>query len=278
MPATTSGQFEPLHSAHAIEQAVFTVQFDTPLSDDALNQARITANQFEAELPALVETQGFVFALAAPGFVPPPSPTAGFVRRSINPDGTVAHELRVERNSLVFITTRYTRWEDIWSRANNYFSTLLPLYLQQGGKIINVGQNFVDKFVWHGEFSECRPLKLLRTGSKYICPHVFEVEDFWHSHTGAFLKVDQYTKRLININLDYLDELRPGGMKRLVAIGTVANDQFNQIGFEPLSIPNSDFLSFVAEHMQSLHRENKKILGLLINDEMCRRIALGVNQ
>lgn len=272
-----AGRFEPIHEAHAIEHVVFVLQFEPPLVDTFFSKARNAAEQFMPALPGRVEFQGVTLAFGPAGAIPPTPPAEmvlpGVIFRRIAPDGIVENELRVERTSITFITTLYTRWDKVWSQASEYFNALVPIYAAQA-RITGINLNFVDKFKWVGDLTKCSPNLLLRAKSKYLCPHVFEVEDLWHSHTGAFIWFDKNTKRLININVDYLDENRTDGMSRVVSITTVMSHQFNQPEYEACDVEEKDIIQFVNTHMQALHVLGKDIIGNIINDEMSKRIAL----
>ena len=250
------GQFEPIHAAHAIEQVVFVLQFDHPLEGAIFAEVRKAAEQFKSELPGQIETQGFALLLGAAG----PVPNTGFLLRRVAPDGTVENELRVDNTSVTFKTMLYTRWDAVWSQASKYFKALDPIYASQA-RLSGISINYVDKFVWSGNLVACTPSLLLRAGSKYLCPHVFEAKDFWHSHTGAFIRVDSNTKRLLNVNVDYLEENRSGEVSRIVAITTVLTDQLNQSGYDPYVAEGSDIVKFVNDHMQGMHVFGKSVFG-----------------
>lgn len=270
--SSQQGQFEPVHAAHAIEQVLFNLQFDQPLDDAIFSEARSAAEQFKSELPGQVETQGLTLMLGSSA-ANSPVQNAGFVFRRVGPDGTIENELRVDRTSVTFKTTLYSRWDAVWSQARKYFNAIVPIYAK-AARISGLTIHYVDKFVWTGNLNECRPSHLLRAQSKYLCPHVYEAEDLWHSHTGAFMRIDDNTKRLLNVNVDYLDESQLGAIRRIVAITTVLTDQLNQPGYEPYAMKGNDIISPVDDHMQGLHVLGKEVLGSIINDAMCRRIAL----
>lgn len=264
----TTGQFKPIHDAHAIEQVVFNLQFDRPVDDVIFLEAGKAAEQFLPELPGRNKTQALTFQ---PGALPVPN--SGILFRKVAPDGATENELRVDRNSLSFRTTLYSRWDAIWSQANKYFNALIPIYAAQA-RLIGISISYIDKFEWQGDLTACRPSLLLRAQSRYLCPHVFDAKDFWHSHTGAFIRVDNNTKRLLNINVDYLDESRLDEVRRIVAITTALADQLDQPEYEPYFAEGNDIIKLVDEHMQSLHVFGKEVFGDIINDEMCKRIAL----
>ncbi len=269
-----SSHFEPIHAAHAIEQVVFVLQFIEPLDDASFSTVREVAGQFKiSDLPGQAEIQAFSFTLGSSMRNPPPSLGGGFILHRFGPDGTIENELRVERTSVTFRTTIYTRWDAVWARASKYFKVLVPIYAAQA-RLAAVSLNYIDKFAWVGNRSESSPNFLLQPGSKYLCRHVFEAEDLWHSHTGAYIKVDENTKRLLNINVDSLDENMPDGLRRVVAITTVISDLLDQPEFEPYVVEEENIIQFINVHMEGLHVFGKDVLGNIINEEMSRRIAL----
>jgi uncharacterized protein (TIGR04255 family) len=266
-----NGRFEPLHEAHAIEQVIFVVQIDRPLDDTNIAAIYKVAEQFQPELPGRVEIQGFALTIGSRG---PSGPiSAGRVFSRTRPDGTTESELRVERDSVTFRTSLYTRWNEIWGQARKYFDAIVPMYVGQAN-ISGISLNYVDKFLWVGVPAECRPNILLRPESIYLCPYVYNVQDLWHSHTGAFMRVSNETKRLLNVNVDCLDENRPNGIQRVVAITTVLSDLINQPGYAPSQVAANAATEFLDTRMRQLHDFGKEVFGKIINDDMCRRIAL----
>lgn len=267
-------RFEPIHDSHAIDQVLFGLQFANPIGDDALLKVRNTAEQFKTDLPGRIEMSNVTLAIGVPtpvSAVPPSS--AGIMFSKSRPDGTIESEIRLERASVTFRTTSYTRWNAVWADARRYFEAIIPIYAAEAG-ILGVSLNFVDKFSWVGAISECRPNLLLRERSSYLCPHVFSAVDLWHSHTGAFLRIDSATKRLLNINADCVDESRSDGLRRVVVITTVLTDLMNQPGFDPFSMAPGNAGEHLHDRMSQLHAHSKQVFGDVINDEMSKRIAL----
>jgi len=280
MTATSSevGQFEPIHNAHAIEQVVFTVQVNNALDDAQLAAIEQVSAGF-TELPAKQALAGvfvgvgsgpFPFSMGGPGF---PNTVSGYTLQHIQPNGSVESELRVDRWSVMFRTIDYTRWQAVWERARKYFGAVLPIYAQSA-QISAIGLNYVDKFIWNGAPEACRASSLLRSGSPYFSPHLLDLDDLWHSYTGAFLRPDEATKRLLNVNIDCLDEAVPGGGRRVVAITTALTDMLNQPGFVPTAATTDNVLSFVEARLGQMHAFEKNTLNAIINDQMNQRIGL----
>lgn len=280
MTSTSSqpGQFEPIHNAHAIEQVMFTVQVSDALDDEQLSEIEQLCSTF-TELPAKQALAGvfvgvgsgpFPFSMGGPNF---PNTVSGYTLQNILPNGTVESELRVDRWSVMFRTVTYTRWQAVWERARKYFGAALPIYAQNA-QFTAIGLNYIDKFIWNGAPELCRARSLLRSGSPYFSPHLLDVDDLWHSYTGAFLRPDDATKRLLNVNIDCLDEAVQGGGRRVVVITTALTDMLNQAGFDATAITVENVLPFVESRLGDMHVLEKNTLNAIINDKMNQRIGL----
>jgi uncharacterized protein (TIGR04255 family) len=248
----------------------FLLQFDRQINDATYAEVRKAGETFK-ELPGRSEIQGIRFGLGTGGALAGVANGNAFHRS--RPDGTVEDELRLDRFSITYRTMNYTRWDAVWRLARSYFERTAPHYARTA-RVTAVGLNFVDKFVWVGTPSECRPNLLLRPGSRYVVPHVYPAKDLWHSHTGIFERWDDQTKRLMNVNVDCTDEAVANGQRRVIGIMSVLTDMLNQTDYAPLELASEATLAFLDERMQQLHVVAKALLGNVINDEMCKRIAL----
>lgn len=267
--------FEPIHEAHAITQVACILQFTNTISDSEFERAKLKSKDFEIDLPGKnnITEHGFSIQFGNPVQAAPPNVVINGVRRTKSlPDGTIESELRIERSAITFITTRYTRWAKIWEQCAKYFNELLPFYLIDS-KINTINLNYIDKFIWTDLPTTCNPELLLKNNSKYISQHIFEIKDLWHSHTGAFIRFDDSTKRLVNVNIDCVDELHDEKLRRVIAISTSIADHFNQPDYEPF-LWDIEPNKVIDDHMQSMHVLGKKIVSELITENMCKRIAL----
>lgn len=274
---TGSGSFSPVHQAHAIEQVVLAVHFARPVDDRALANIRNVSTAFKNDLPGGGDIQGIPlpFGINIPGGLPigiPGGMVTGKVLNRTRPDGTIETELKLEQNGILFRTSDYTRWQDVWARANRYFDGIVDAY---NVPLSGVTLHFIDKFIWNGDPTQCTIDELLRSDSRYVAPHIFQVHDLWHCHTGAFLRPDEHTKRLLNLNIDSKDESKPDGqIVRSVSIGTVLTDQFGLPGLEPLELNSLPVRTFIGNRFGMLHALSKAIFREVITNEMALRIAL----
>lgn len=269
----------PVHEAHSIEQAVLILHFDRPLEQSKLSATIDNAKQFSTELPGGGNIVGG-FPMSISGFpmqimpIPAQMQMTGIILHRSAPDGSMERELRVDTASITLKTARYTRWSAIWEDTKRYYSALINAYLDNGSKISNISVNFVDKFIWDGEIKDFDPSLLLNKKSEYIANYIFTLRDLWHFHTGSFLRADEKTKRLININVDCLDEFNGSASRRAVLITSVLTDMFNQPSFEEAVITSDNAMDFITEHMKSLHALDKDILSKILVDSMTKQIAL----
>lgn len=275
MPATSDhGRFEPIHAAHSIEQVQIAVRLQAPLLPEQFAIARMKSLDFKDVLPGTSELQTITVAFGGtPMFIPPGATTnAGLMLSRTAPNGSVEEDLRIENSSLIYSTKVYTRWADVWAKANRYFEALAPLYASQPFSAIAV--NVIDKFVWTGAAESARASKLLRKGSQFLSPHIFQATDLWHSHTGSFNNVDAQTRRLLNVNVDFLDELHENVSRRIIAISTVLTDMYGQPGKQPLNVLPNEAHILLHDRINSLHAESNNVVKSVLSDEVCERIAL----
>jgi uncharacterized protein (TIGR04255 family) len=268
--------FEPIHKAHAIEQVQIAINFAQPLNLLAFEKIKSAMKSFESELPGYAELQGFsiAFGQIPAGAMAERHPPIGFVRSRSAPNGIVEVEMRVEPTSIVFRTSLYSRWQDVWQQYAMYLRVIIAIYAEERLPLVQVSLSYIDKFIWIGEPSTCKPSKLLRASSPYVCSHVYEKTDLWHSHTGEFQQVDDYTKRLLNINVECIDEQLIGGSRRVIGIATVLTDLLNQPAFKQFVLPNETAFDTLQERIELLHSMSKQYFQRVISDEMCDRVAL----
>lgn len=272
------GHFRPLHDGHAIEQLVFVIQFQGVLDDAGNSEIEAKCESFKKELPAQKvmfgvspTPAGQIVVMQGPGSVNMGS-VVGHLLQSINPDGSVSEELRVEPGMISYRSAVYSRWSTVWARARRFLGELLPIYASST-QMIGLSLNYVDRFIWEGRPENCRPSALLRQNSPFVSPHVFGCTDLWHSHFGTFDRYQNYTKRLLNFSLDCLDEFGREP-RRIVVINSVIAHSFFENGYDRPEPSNFTTIEFAELHFAEMHTYEKEVLGQILNDSMKTRIAL----
>lgn len=272
--------FRPVHEAHAIEQLTAVVTFDRSLSDAELAQADAIMMAFANNLPSRAEIRGIGFQIGPSGVMPLTgahvSDSPNGIVRFMTEAGVNLKELRLERSSIFFRTAAYTRWDKVWGEAIQYFEALLPCFGQ--AMVASYSLVYHDKFVWHGDRSNCKASTLLRSDSPYVAPGVLETSDLWHCHSGRFIESNNGSKRLEVVDLDCVEESenRPSGpqQSRVVRISTNLTDTL--IYPESKAAPiyaaagrnelNNGFIEF--------HNKLKEVFLSIVNDETSIKVGL----
>lgn len=271
--STNVHEFEPIHKAHAIEQVSLGVSFDQELDDDGLKAAKDAIGNPE-ELPGRAEMRGFSLMIGAPTSMSPVAPSvAGHGFTKTRGDGTIESELQIQKSVIIFRTTAYTRWANLWTQAKTYFDAVLSIYLSKV-RVTQVNLGYVDKFVATTAPDLCHPQEILRENSPHLTPGVLRSQNLWHCHTGAFDRVDEYVKRLTNVQVEYVSERRNEQDRGVVVIRTVLMDMYNQPGYTPFQLQPEATVHSVYVAFERLHALGKGVLRNIITDEMARRIAL----
>jgi uncharacterized protein (TIGR04255 family) len=273
MTTTTPGHFEPLHSAHPIDQVAFVLKIAGNLDADGIQRAHKAALEFADDFPGQQQLQTLTLAFGSSVPLQRSKGAAGWQFQRTDRSGTLEHELRMDSESIFFRTTKYTRWNELWEKVRVYFSKIGPVYADAAALSV-IGLNYTDKFVLQGEESADALHGVLRQGSPYFSQSILKAEDLWHTHVGYFDRPNAFTKRLVNLNIDYVDEPKRDGTRRVVKLLTSLTDLFNQEGFEQTDIRAGDVTEVLEKHMLALHDLNKSLLSSVLSDSMLKRIAL----
>ena len=273
--------FRPVHEAHAIEHLLATIHFDRPIDDHGIRTAIELMAQFQVELPGRNEIRGMGFQIGPQGVMPltqggPSEVPDGLVRFLMDGRGVMVKELRVDRQSIVFRTQAYTRWDAVWSEARGYIQALLPRLGVANLSAYSLA--YVNKFIWTGSPESAQSESLFRPDSPYVTSKSLEAKDLWHCHTGRFESNSTQVKRLEAVNLDCADEQDEAGQpQRVVRISTTITDIFNQPGFTPHQVNGEEALPMLDRAFPELHIVLKDVFSKIVSDSVAAQIGLDVN-
>lgn len=277
--ATAAAQdgFRPVHEAHAIEHLLTTIHFDRPIDDNAVRVANEVMAQFQGELPGRNEIRGMGFQIGPHGVLPlpasPPDAPNGVIRFLMDGRGVMVKELRVDRQSLVYRTQLYTRWDAVWAEIRQYIHTLLPRLGIANISAYSLG--YVDKFVWIGVPSACQPGLLFRPNSPYLTPKSLDATDLWHCHSGRFEAVTTQIKRLESVNIDCTDEpTELGQPQRVVRISTTITDIYNQPGYMAHQMNGMEAPAILDGAFPQLHDVLKRVFAQTVSDSISTQVGM----
>jgi uncharacterized protein (TIGR04255 family) len=279
-----SGQWEPVHKAHAIEVVGASVAFSEPLPDvlfkKVLRAAEAPAdaaglrgrmavfNEFDVEM-GMEGTRRFSPAKSTPGL--------SFRRMEPTgidlPQNRATEELVVERQAFTYRTFEYIRWGGFKRSLIALFRPPLAVALDAVA-VQHIRLEYRDRFFFDGPPQDAAPGALLRQGSEWISPHIFRRADAWHAHTGAFEPSEGAEQRLILIVIDATEMMpvgRPDGSRmRSVTIMTAGQDNFAVANAEA-DVQSAD--TFFGR-LDSVHTLLKSLLSNILCDDMIDRIGL----
>lgn len=275
--------FKALHEAHAIEQVVVAIQFGRVLNDVELRAGHDAIAAFGSELPGGGLVRAMELQIGPGGLVPfaaggAASPVNGYLRTLSDGRGVVIKELKLDRQALTFTTQAYTRWEKVWAETHKYFDAILLAIASV--PVAAYSLTYVDKFIWSGPSPEAGiPAMLLRKECPFIAPCTYAAENLWHSYSGQFIRINDYTKRLQVVNLDCLDETDSNGFEsrtsRVIRITTALTNIFNQPEYSNHNIEASAAIEEIDVGFDELHDALKKIFGLIVNDQILELVGMG---
>src|SRR4029077_16938573 len=91
-----------------------------------------------------------------------------------------AEEFSIERGAISYRNMSYTRWNAFRAKLRDLAKPALEI-AAQGAAVGSIRLEYRDVFLNSGEPAAADVGAVLRSGSKYIAPHIFELRDLWHS-------------------------------------------------------------------------------------------------
>jgi uncharacterized protein (TIGR04255 family) len=265
---TSTPQFEPMFPAHSIERCSIIITFDQALPakafqkamDDAMRSLRNAGLEMVSE-----QMTGFQFDVATGRVGPATGPRPVILT---SPDR--ATNFFLTQNAVTVQTGKYIRWQPLIGQFEELILPMIGSYTNVVS-IANVQLDYLDRFFWTGDWSNFEWRSLLQQDSGYIARRAVAANLQWHSHAGWIENIDNELKRLINVNIDVADAVRPGLPPRpSIGIFTLMQDRVDSTNAPVGEIrPNS-----LLDRLESLHTELKSVLANIISPDMAARIGM----
>lgn len=280
-PPQTTARFEPSRGSHAIQEAVFFVQFVPELDGIALQGLFSQLAELGETFPENQEEKKLTFSIHPDG-------TTGFMQgpgarvySRFGPDGGQDWSLRIAGDSLSVHSLNYTRWNEIWPLARDFLMGVLAK-IPGGTAIAGLGLKYVDRFRYSGSINNYDASILLKRDNRYISPRCFEVDDRWHSNTGWFARVSGVSdittlapECLNQLNVMSGREVSP--TETVVAVTIDHSLLLRPTALGAFSI-DGDGRTKLDAIMQALHLDNKRTMSHLLTPAMCKRLNLVVEE
>lgn len=257
----------PLHGAHAISEVAFALQLQNPFDPDTVRLLIGLQKDLEKEELQHMQPTYQIQVTLSPSPMQPlpnigaPSPS-GVIFRSdnISSPPTTGWMLRADNNQLTVNCLTYTRWVDVWARAQRFLSLATGVMSNSDNRVTAIILQYIDQFLIDGQ--DYSPQELFSDTSPYLTKQAFNSGRLWHLHQGYFDQLlDIKTKRLNVLNIATTHD------RTLV-------DHSQHIVFPdaPLSIVDTE--NRINSVMQELHERNKEVLLHLLSGDMLERIGL----
>jgi uncharacterized protein (TIGR04255 family) len=275
--------WRPIHDNHAIDVMAVVVTFSQPIpdlllkrvlraSEDVAFGAGLKSRHGVNSLPITIGPNG-VSASQAGAAQGQMFNSLFETAEGVQLPTQLAEQLVVQQTAVIYRTWRYVSWQ--WQRER--FRMLMSPALKGVASSVGTASirlEYLDRFQFDGDAAEAAAHGLLMSKSELIAPYVFSAPGLWHSHTGAFVKSDNRSKRLQQVMIDAIEEPYPPQSRtqpvRWVNITTSLEDRFEQqADVDEENDPASIFLT-----LDSMHTSLKDVLAAVITDSMVERIYL----
>lgn len=262
----------PYAGDHAIQSAVFALDFLDPLNESVLKDLRKSANKsLLAEFPTVQDQQSVALNFNTgqdSQQLTSIAKTGGFVMQKASQlPGLPSRVIVVSPNNCMIIVNDYSRWKAVKSDVDRYFAAILTVLNKNTVPINSIGLQYTDVFNWKADPSELVLSEVFAANGPFLVPNILNATApaLWHSHHGYFLDCAEPIpfKQLDNINVSRND----GNTLHVVTShrAQLASPLW-KVGAE-----NRAKIDAIQEH---LHRANKEILKALFTENLQQKIKL----
>jgi len=267
----------PFAGDHAIQSAVFVLEFGSELSPEELQKLEYCAKDLEKDFPDKRVMQSLAFNIESniknsDSKVQAAQHYGGFtlLRPPAYPGAQPARQLQVNSANIVIVIADYSRWtnkikNDIERYWNVFFDSLENL-----GKPLNtIGVQYNDLFNWKADPSELNISEVLRTDCPFVAPNVFKLPngELWHSHHGYFVYPEYGVpgKQLNNVNVGLVHA------EQTCSVQILTSQKFS---FDRPIFKYKDSAGELHAILDRMHSENKSLLNSIVSVEVARKIKL----
>ncbi|MGK5017031.1 TIGR04255 family protein [Janthinobacterium sp. HLS12-2] len=266
----------PYAGNHAVQNAIFVVEWAEPLKTDAMIAINKLATKYKNLGLSHVQHQQMLevnfehmqTAAQEPRQTSRVSNQAlsGIVFARPASVGEISRSVTISRKNCMIAIPDYTRWADVFKDVESY----LKIALEEVGStrpLTTIGLQYNDVFNWKDAPSEL-DLRAVFSEKAFIPPNAFEQTGLWHLHHGYLENHSDPVphSRVENINVDMLDT---AGERIIQIVGSHRASLR-----EPLWQSHLKNKSVMLEVFTSLHKANKIMLGKLLTSQVCEKIRL----
>lgn len=265
----------PASGDHAIQNAVFAIEFQGVLSSSQLEKLQLAAvKAYGAEFKEVHAQQKMAVDLTPRGGLQEFKAIAqpgGFLMLSGSPL-SLPRTISVTPNDCVITFHDYSRWDIVKADVQRYLAPILKLLDAFVVPVNVVGLQYNDVFHWKAEPGELNLTEVFAAGTPFLVPHVLRPPEssprHWHCHHGYFVNFHTPVsyQQLDNINIS---RVSASGHDSIVVL-TSHKAQLK----EPLWQVSKKNKTVIPDIQESLHNSNKTILRELLSESVRSKIKL----
>lgn len=270
-------RYEPLRGSHAVQEAVFFIQFAPEIAKGAFSQISAQCSEIQAFLPLKSDMRVIRFVRDEDGSTSFSDEIGGLEFSRKDGDSPPAWLMRYGAEGVSVHCMDYTRYDDVWEQARNLLLKALGT-VPSGHAIGAVGIRYIDRFRYVPEVGEYNLKVLFRDQNRYLSPRCFDAGPRWHCHNGWFAPVQGLdsgsgfaAESLNQLNLASADEVTPAGSSTFVTIDH--NLIVRPIKLGDFSVSEQHHV-WLDQLMLALHKDNKRTMSQLLTDAACKRLNL----
>ena len=192
--------------------------------------------------------------------------SVGIELQSTRADGSLDWMLRTAEDTISVHCLDYTRWDEVWQRAEAYLIKALGHIDGSDSFVSSIGLRCIDRFLHEDNPEQSDLTKLFNQDTPYIVKTAFTHGPLWHCHSGWFEGLNSLQcLNQLNVNADFANI---NGNKTL----SITVDH-NAIAIVE---QNSNQKMNLSSIMNQLHVKNKRLLIDLLTKQMAKRINLSL--
>jgi uncharacterized protein (TIGR04255 family) len=275
------GEWQAVHDKHAIAVVAVVINFSGEMPARLALKLQDHATEVGKGVGLTNTAPVHGIAFDPTGGIASATETIGVVLSSVHGIPTVpgfpldfSRQLQVQRNSITYRTSVYTRWQDMRSELEVLLSPLIAMVSEVIG-IESIRFEYLDIFIYSGDINEANLSGLISQSSPMVSAHVFKGSANWHCHTGDSRALDiPGSSAIIQVNLDSNTLRQRSGngtaVRRLVNLMTAREDRM------PFGrVEKSDYNNeIVLRRLDEMHEELKRLVVGLLVKEMRLKVGL----
>lgn len=262
----------PLAGHNAIETAVFAIELAQPLAPDKVQAIKLALDGFAQELPGEQTAQQPNMFVAFGPTLPPFGEALRFVAK---PSGDHAWRVQLTGNVLQVMCTEYTRFADVWERAQRYLQAMLAA-ADPDCTVASVSHQYIDKFLYPAgmTLAEYSMEELFNRGTPYLTPQSWQSGLEWHVYQGWFDYAPDNSRRTLH-QLNVTNATLAAPMPRLASVIDHRGSQQYAAGQAPTASQLAAADGPLDTHMAELHNAHKGVIAQLLCP--AKRLEIGMD-